>query len=238
MGATVLLMEDLALLMEDLALLMVDLALLMVDLALPFKPVLQVTSAARAMEIVKRIRIVDGDYFVEKIIAGENLDLSHLKEFPGKIRTTAALTISTFATRPKCSHHPGEPAALPLTPAHSAMETVTLMQTVNLVSCVGTTTAKTFIQELAIKMTAVHTEMMEVDRVEEVDQLPILGVRGTLVSDVARRSVRVPWEVETATKMIIAKGVLSVVQTTVENSTPTLIRKWTVVHTTNSNRQG
>jgi len=62
-------------------------------------------------------------------------------------------------------------------------------------------------------------------------------VRGTLVSDVARRSVRVLWEVETATKIIIAKGVLSVVQTTVENSTPTLIRKWTVVHTTNSNRQ-
>jgi len=160
-----LLMVDLALLMEDLALLMVDLALLMVDLALPFKPVLQVTSAARAMEIVKRIRIVAGDYFVEKIIAGENLDLAHLKEFPGKIRMTAALTISTFATRPKCSHHPGEPAALPLTPAHSAMETVTQMRTVNLVSCVGTTTAKTFIQERAIKMTAVHTEMMEVDQV-------------------------------------------------------------------------
>merc|ERR1719319_1387685 len=79
------------------------------------------------------------------------------------------------------------------------------------------------------------------DQVEKVDQLgiPIYRVvRGTLISDVARRRGHVLLEVETATEIIIVKGVLSVVQTTVGSSTLMLIEKWTVVHTRKSSRQG
>merc|ERR1719319_1539121 len=78
------------------------------------------------------------------------------------------------------------------------------------------------------------------DQVEKVDQLGIQiyqVVRGTLISDVARRRGHVLLEVETATEIIIVKGVLSVVQTTVESSTLMLIEKWTVVHTRKSSRQ-
>jgi len=102
--------------------------------------------------------------------------------------------------------------------------------------------ATVLLMEVLVLLMEVLVLLMEkFGQSEEVDQLgiPIYRVvRGTLISDVAQRSGHVLLEEETATEIIIVKGVLSVVQTTVESSTLMLIEKWTVVLTRKSSRQG
>jgi len=219
------LMEETSALMEDIMVLMEEIPTLMEDIMDPMEEtpalmeeimdpmeevdrtmeisislVLPITSAAKDTETAKLIATVVGDCSAERTTAGESSGLTPPEEFPGRGRTTAALTTPPTATPRTGFLYPGVPAVLPQTPVLSATATAILTLTARRGSCVEIITARTFVLGLVTKMTAVLTEKME-EAVPMEGVVPMEGI--AQMEGIVPMEGVVPMEVETVQMEVV-----------------------------------